>query len=198
VAWLLTLKTKDVASVARTDVTAMVDGGMLSASAEMKPAGTAEQKGAELSFTAGGTAVRLAPEPPLIGEIALADLLKKKKEYANAAAQFKPNGAAVSLLKSVDRPVEIVVFFGTWCHFCKHYLPHLIKTLEVAGNPNLHARFIGIDEDLTQPEQLIAEYTVSKTPTMIVRINDMEIGRITEEPKKSVEEDLAILILGGR
>ncbi len=196
--WLLTLKTKEASAFARTDVTVNPDGGFVSPSAVMKPVGAVTQKGAELSFSAGGSSVRLAPEPPLIGEIKLADLLKKKKDYAAAASQYRPNGAAISLLKSVQRPVEVVVFFGTWCHFCKKHLPRLVKSVEVAANPNITVRFVGINEDLTEPEALISKYAVSKTPTMIAWAGGGEIGRIVEEPTKSVEEDLALLLLGGR
>jgi thiol-disulfide isomerase/thioredoxin len=195
-AFVLTLKAKQVSSAPRTSVTATADGAALVDGASLKTEGALVQAGADLSFKSVAGEFRLTPEPPLLGEMTRDALLKKKGDYAAAAGQYKPKGAAVSLIKSVSRPVEIVVFFGTWCSYCKKWLPRFIKTMEAAGNPNITVRYVGIDENLSEPEALIAQFGISKTPTFVVRMNGKEIGRILEEPKQSMEEDLALMLLG--
>ncbi|MDZ4805072.1 MAG: thioredoxin family protein, partial [Candidatus Eisenbacteria bacterium] len=136
--------------------------------------------------------------PPLIGEISKADLLVKKKDYLVLARAYKPKNAAVSLIKNIRQPIEITVFFGTWCSSCKHYLPGFMKTIEMAANPSITVRYIGISEDMSEPEALLTANVVTKTPTFIARSAGQELGRIVEKPKGSIEEDLALLLLGAR
>jgi thiol-disulfide isomerase/thioredoxin len=195
--FLLTLKSKEVGRLPRTALT--VTGEEL-ALGTATPAAEAPftRKDSDILFTAGGTAFRLTPEPPLVGEISRADLLNKKRDYVAAARAYKPKSGAVSLLKNVSQPVEIVVFFGTWCSYCKEHLPRFLKALEAAGNPNIQARYIGMSEDMSQPEALLTEYGVSKTPTFVVSMGGRELGRIVEKPQGAIEEDLALLLMGGR
>lgn len=195
--FVLTLKSKEVGRLPRTAVT--VAGEALTLGAEA-PAAEAPftRKDSDILFTGGGVAFRLTPEPPLVGEISRADLLHKKRDYVAAARAYKPKSGAVSLLKNVSQPVEVVVFFGTWCSYCKEHLPRFLKALEAAGNPNIKTRFVGMSEDMSQPEALLNEYGISKTPTFVVSMGGKEIGRIVEEPKGAIEEDLALLLMGGR
>jgi thiol-disulfide isomerase/thioredoxin len=196
--WVLQLAKKEAAAVARDAVTVLPDGARLMAGASRRPLGATRVVEADVHFKTGAVEVRLAPEPPLLGAITLESLLAKKKDYAQAARSYKPNNAALAIIKNYKQPLEVVVFFGTWCSYCKKYLPALVKTLEAAGNPGVRTSFYGVDEDLAVPEKEILTYAVTKTPTIIIRSGDRELGRIAEEPKETVEEDLALILMGGR
>lgn len=195
-AYVIALKAKTASSVPKTAVTATADAALIDAAAAMKSLGAATQKDADMSFKDGSADLRLTPEPPLIGETTVEALLKKKGDYAAHAQMYKPKSAAMSLIKSVSQPIEIKVFFGTWCSYCKKWLPTFIKTIQVAGNPNIHVQYFGVDEAMSQPEAQLTQYGISRTPTFVVIKNGKEIGRIVEEPKDSVEEDLALILLG--
>jgi thiol-disulfide isomerase/thioredoxin len=197
-AYVMSLKDRQVTPVPRVNVTATIDGALLAAGTAWGSAGSFEKKGADLLFGAGAVAYRLSPEPPLLGEVKLGDLLAKKRDYAAAARMYRPKNAALSLIKTVRKPIEITVFFGTWCSYCKKYLPRFMKTIEAAGNPNITVKYTGVDEDMTQPEAAISQFAISKTPTFVVRSGGRELGRIVEEPKESVEEDLALMLVGAR
>jgi thiol-disulfide isomerase/thioredoxin len=197
-AFVIALKAKKVSVVGRNTVTAMPDGAVLTSEAQstMKPAGAATQNGADLSFKAGAAEYRLTPEPAMIGPTTREAILKKKGDYAAQVQLYKPKSAAVSLIKSVTQSVEIKVFFGTWCSYCKIHLPRFIKTLDTAGNGRIHVEYFGLDEGMSEPEAEITKYAVSKTPTFVVLVNGKEAGRIVEEPKASMEEDLALILMG--
>lgn len=195
-AWLFNLKAKTTASVPRAAVSAGAEGATFAA-AGATPVGTFTPQGPDMLFKVAGKDAKVGPEPPIIGQISLETLLAKKKEYVLAAKAYTPNGAALSLLKTAQRPVEIVVFFGTWCSFCKHWLPRLIRTLQDANNPNLKVTFYGMDEDFSQPEAELNKYGIRKTPTVVVMSGGNELGRITEEPTKSMEQDLALILFSG-
>jgi thiol-disulfide isomerase/thioredoxin len=194
---VLSLKTKDVIVVPRAQiVTAGEDATMTGALPAA--AGQFTRAGSDITFSASGSAWKLAPEPPLVGEISKADLLNKKKDYVAAARAYRPKSTAVSLIKGVRQPIEITVFFGTWCSYCKHYLPGFMKTLDAAANPSITVKYVGISEDMSEPEALLTASAVTKTPTFIVASGGEEIGRIVEKPKATIEEDLAVLLMGGR
>ena len=197
-AFVIALKARQVSVVARNTVTPTTDGAVLTSEAQstMKAVGAATQSGADLSFKSGAAEYRLTPEPAMIGETTREAILKKKGDYAASVLLYKPKSAALSLIKSVTQPVEIKVFFGTWCSYCKVQLPRFIKTLDAAGNGRIHVQYFGVDEGLSEPEAEITKYAVSKTPTFVVLINGKEAGRIVEEPKASMEEDLALILMG--
>ncbi len=88
-----------------------------------------------------------------------------------------------------------MVFFGTWCGFCKRWLPRFLATLDAAANPDIQVRFIGVSETGGEPKADIKQYRVTETPTFIVRQDGREIGRIEAEPTSaSIEEDLAAIL----
>ncbi len=188
-AWLFNLKTKTTATLPRAAVSTTAEGATLEP-ARATPGAPFTQQGAEIVFKIAAAEARLAPEPPLVGLLPLETLLAKK-EYALAARQYTPNGAALSLLRTAQRPVEVVVFFGTWCSYCKKWLPRLIRTIQDVNNPNITVRYYGIDEDYSQPEAEINKYAIRKTPTFVVLSGGVELGASPEEPTKSVEQDLA-------
>ena len=196
VAWLFNLKAKTTATLPRAAVSAGAEGATFAAESAA-PVGAFTQQGPDMLFKAAGKDAKLGPEPPIIGQISLETLLAKKKDYALAAKAYTPNSAALSLLKSAQRPVEIVVFFGTWCSYCKHWLPRFIRTIQDADNANFHVTFYGMDEDFSQPEAEINKYGIRKTPTIVVSSDGSELGRITEEPSKSMEQDLALILFSG-
>jgi thiol-disulfide isomerase/thioredoxin len=197
-AFILALKEKELSAVPRRGLTVTDAGVRLTSGVAPRPTGGLVQQGSDVLFKSGKVDMKLAPEPELIGEITLADLLKKKPEYAEAAAAYRPGAAALGLIRNVQRPVEIVVFFGTWCSYCKEQVPRFIKTIQAAANPRIKARFVGIDEELTRPGELLEEYNISRTPTFTVRVGGEEIGRISEQPEKTMEDDLALILLGRR
>lgn len=195
--FVLGLKSKDVTTLPRTQLVLTADEARISGVLPA-PVGTFTRTGSELAFTATGGAWKLAPEPPLIGEISKTDLLNKKKDYLALARAYKPKNAAISLIKNIRQPIEIIVFFGTWCSWCKHYLPGFMKSIELAGNPSITVRYIGISEDMSEPEALLTANAVTKTPTFIVLSGGQEMGRIVEKPRDTIEEDLALLLMGAR
>jgi thiol-disulfide isomerase/thioredoxin len=195
--YLLELKTKTLrvispGAIAWTDddkpfpdVSAATDAGSFTADAGV------------VEFQADSIDWQIRPEPPLVGHVSLEELKEQKPEYVYAAVRYHPDPAAVALLKGVDTETHIAVFFGTWCTYCKHWLPRFLRTLDEVDNPKITADFYGMSEDQKEPADAIARYRISLTPTFVVLRGEKELGRIEENPKDSIESDLAA-ILGGR
>ncbi len=69
------------------------------------------------------------------------------------------------------------------------------KIIEMIENPNIHTLFFGIPRDRNLRQNYTQETKIEKVPTFIVTINGVEKGRIIEQPKKSLEEDLLEIIM---
>ena len=144
-----------------------------------------------LSFEGDDGTYVVQPEPPLVGEISADKLRAAKPDYVHAASKYQPEAAMVAAISGVKTPTTIKVFFGTWCSYCKHWLPPLMKTVEAAKNPAIQLEFVGMSEDQSEPADLLGQYDVSLTPTFVILQNGEEVGRFEEEPLVSVEADLA-------
>ncbi len=149
-----------------------------------------------LSFDADAGHYVVQPEPPLVGTIAADVLAKHKPDYVHAAGKYKPDAESVAVLKAVKNPTTIKVFFGTWCSYCKHYLPHLMKAVEASGSDKFTIEYVGVSEDQSEPADLLGKHDVSLTPTFVVLQGGKELGRFEEEPIVSVEADLAHMLKG--
>jgi thiol-disulfide isomerase/thioredoxin len=147
-----------------------------------------------ITFAVEGSDLKVQPEPPLIGPLPVQKLLDNKPDYVHAAARYVPDAPSVKFLQGVGTETRIEVFFGTWCRFCKHWVPRLLSTLEAAKNQKISAEFVGMDEEQTQPADLIKKFGVTQTPTFIVLQGGKEVGRIEEKPQVSVEADLARIL----
>jgi thiol-disulfide isomerase/thioredoxin len=192
-AWVLALPDKRVFAIPRGRVSLTGVGADVT-SAQPVERGAFAKTGADIVFQAGEENIRVYPWAPLVGEVPLTTLLVKKKEYAESAAEYTPDSVAVRIVKGRREPAEIMVFFGTWCSTCRKHLPELIRVLEDADNPALTARFIAVDENLTNPRDLIDRFEVHTTPTVVVLAGTREIGRIAGLPKTTMDRDLAAIL----
>ncbi len=193
--YLLGLKDQAVQVLPRAAVAWTADEKAMPHAAQAKAAGSLSKLAGEVTFDTGGLTWTIRPAPPLLGPVTLDGVRKSLPDYVRLAAKYKPDADAVRTIAAA-RDAHLVVFFGSWCHICKTYVPQFLKTLEAAKNAKLTVEFIGVTEDHDQPAEPIAKYAVSTSPVFIVIRDGKEIGRITEKPDESVEKDLALILAG--
>ncbi len=98
--------------------------------------------------------------------------------------------ADVELLKAIDKPIVITTYFGLWCHDSKREVPLLLDLLQQANNKNIVHRLIALDLDKSEPFGRQKKEQVKFTPTIIVKVENKEVGRIVEKPKISLAQDI--------
>jgi thiol-disulfide isomerase/thioredoxin len=191
-AFVFDLKQREVASIPRSSVQIGESGGAsVRAAAGQTPLGPFLVNKADVRFSNESLRIHLGPKPDLVGEVSLEEILARKPGLRKLAAEYRPDRSAIEDIRSLSKPVEIVVFFGTWCPVCSVRLPLLLKTLEEASNPRISVRFIATDVDHTQPAELLKAYGVHTTPVFVVLQNGAEVGRIDKKPRVTFERDLA-------
>lgn len=111
--------------------------------------------------------------------------------FSKAQDKYKPNSKAIGILSNELAGYKLVVFLGTWCEDSHRMIPQLYKVLEMVHYPETNLILEALDRDKHGKDDMASRYNITLVPTIVVLKDDKEIGRITEIPDKSVEQDLA-------
>lgn len=131
----------------------------------------------------------------LLGQITREALLKAPynqwflKEYDAYSLQ------KINISKEKLNQVDILIFMGTWCGDTRREVPRFLKVLDSLGFPAEKLKIICVDNGEGQlykqsPQHEEAGLSIHRVPTIIIRENNQETGRITESPVISLEQDL--------
>tara|TARA_R110002096_G_scaffold436022_1_gene665249 strand:+ start:1514 stop:2005 length:492 start_codon:yes stop_codon:yes gene_type:complete len=130
----------------------------------------------------------------IVGEITEAEIRSTFRIFDLYTKRYQPDSTSIQYLSSVTDSISIITVMGTWCKDSRKHIPSLFKTLELANNPMLHSEYIAVDYSKKDPSNSYNTYKLKANPTILVFLNSVEIGRITEEPTQSIEKDLVKII----
>jgi thiol-disulfide isomerase/thioredoxin len=150
--------------------------------------------GPVIQFEAEGTKFRIVPvlsRPPLIGLVALDDLVADRPEYRERMSRYTPDAVSLAVLSKAKLNVELEVFFATWCRYCKEFVPKLLRVLKDANNPELKFKLVGLPRGFGKEPGLWQERNVTSIPSVIVKIDGREITRLGIEYNTQPEVKLA-------
>jgi hypothetical protein len=125
--------------------------------------------------------------------------------WVQAGVDAKPDLGAAGALALVDPGAEVVIYLGTWCGDSRREISRLWRALDgigagaqggSAGSLPFTLRYIAVDETKQQPAADVAAVGLLYVPTLIVRRNGHEVGRIVERSPNGVETDLLALLQG--
>ncbi len=103
---------------------------------------------------------------------------------------YQPSEVYINKLKDKLDDIEITVVFGTWCSDSKRQVPRFFKVLNNADYNQKRVKLIAVDKTKAAIIVDIKDLNIERIPTFIIYKNDVEIGRIVETPKSSLEKDL--------
>ena len=141
-----------------------------------------------------GKKVRIQPRPLVLGQTTAQDVIEKTPLYRHLMSLYQPDAEALGFLKQYGRSVDIEVYFGSWCHVCKQYLPQFLRTITDCANPNFHVTLFGLPRDFSKDDKVTKEKQVKGIPCIILYSAGQEIGRIEGPPRQSYEKDLGGLL----
>ena len=131
------------------------------------------------------------------GDISIHSLKKAPHaDWFNASYEdFNP--AKNVVVAESFKDVTVLVYMGTWCSDSHEWVPKFVKLWEVnglsTGNINLIGLHNGDDTYKQSPDRSELTYGIERVPTFIFLRDGVEIGRITESPTNSLEEDVAFI-----
>ncbi len=107
---------------------------------------------------------------------------------------YQPQKEYVDRLTRMKDSIDIVVVYGTWCSDSQRELPRFFKIADMVGLPADRVKLIAVDRTKQLPAGVSQEYGITLVPTFIVKYRGVEIGRIIESAKTTLEQDLTELL----
>lgn len=115
-----------------------------------------------------------------------------QRELTHWVSDAELDAEAVKGLASVPPGAEVVIYFGTWCGDSRREVPRLWRAFDEAGPLPFTVALHGVDTNKTAPPEVGLLYV----PTIIVRRDGVEVGRIVESAPAGVERELLHLLEG--
>jgi thiol-disulfide isomerase/thioredoxin len=116
--------------------------------------------------------------------------------YLTGYDKYSPADSVVNKLTALGTDnISIKIVMGTWCPDSRREVPRFIHILDLWKFPPERVTFIGVDDAKIAP---VGEYPglgIQRVPTFIIYKNNVETGRIIENPVTSLEQDI-VNILG--
>lgn len=130
-----------------------------------------------------------------------ADEVNRDAIFANPQWQekydkYETKGDMIDALKpKLGSDMRIDVYLGLWCPDSRNNVPPFIKILDVAGS-NVPVRYFGVPRKASRDvKYYVEEMQVERVPTFIFYRSGKEIGRIIENPKTGMLEDMLDIVM---
>lgn len=107
---------------------------------------------------------------------------------------YQVDGNFIQMIQTLHQGVDVVVVLGTWCGDSKREVARFLKIADLASIPSSHIKFYGVDRTKTSDDGVTEQYDIRLVPTFIFLKHGIEVGRIVESPKTSMEEDLLVIL----
>jgi len=105
--------------------------------------------------------------------------------------EYRPDDGLIEVLKSKIGDVDsIEIYFAFWCGDSENNVPQFIKILDRSGVGRNLVSYIKADRKKPGEKYYFEKVKVERVPTFIFYRDGKEVGRIIENPKKSLEEDM--------
>ena len=117
--------------------------------------------------------------------------------FASGYDEYKYNPDAIDRLKQIGKSdLSLKIIMGTWCSDSRREIPRLMRVLNTSDFPPDKVELIGVDKEKHSPIANFDSFNIQRVPTIIIYKNNMEIGRIIETPKTSLEQDMINILTG--
>lgn len=111
--------------------------------------------------------------------------------YLKGFGEYSYNEGVMTELKKIPADnLNIKIVMGTWCPDSRREVPRFMRIIDGWDFPANKIQFIGVDNGKRSP---VGEYEglgIERVPTFIIYKNNIEIGRIIENPITSLEQDM--------
>jgi thiol-disulfide isomerase/thioredoxin len=115
--------------------------------------------------------------------------------YLKGYDDYQINSEALNKLLDINKDnLTIKIIMGTWCPDSRREVPRLMRIVDIWNFPLSKIIFIGVDHD---KKSAVGEYNslnIEKVPTFIFYKNNIEAGRIIENPTTSLEQDMVSIL----
>jgi thiol-disulfide isomerase/thioredoxin len=179
---LIEPREKLVSALPEDKVVERKDKGLdIAADVEKEELGTFRFDGGDVAIDVDGLVARLQQRPYLLGMHQADELLLHTPEYEPGMKKYEPAKGDLEALKAADKPLEVVVFFGTWCPTCRRLLPLILKVDQALEGSKIDIRYYGLPKGKSamsrDPE--VVKHGIQRIPTGVVFVDGKAVGEIS-------------------
>ena len=118
-----------------------------------------------------------------------------KEMYDPLYEAYIPDAATMIELKKLVKNEKVKIVFGTWCGDSKVNVPNFFKVLDALHFKEKNVDIIAVDGVKKAENGLIDGLDIKMVPTFIIYDKKgLELGRIVEHPKTTIEGDLLAIL----
>ena len=109
--------------------------------------------------------------------------------------EYLADQEVINKLTEIDKnDLSIRIVMGTWCPDSRREVPRFMKIVDLWKFPAEKVIFIGVDNAKLSPIGGYDKLDIQRVPTFIIYKNNVEAGRIIENPVTSLEQDMLNII----
>jgi thiol-disulfide isomerase/thioredoxin len=117
--------------------------------------------------------------------------------YITGFDDYQLKTDAINNLLDINKDnIAIKVVMGTWCPDSRREVPRFMRVLNAWQFPEAKVTFIGVDDAKLSPVGEYMKLDILRVPTFIIYKNNIEAGRIIENPTTSLEQDMVNILSG--
>ena len=122
-------------------------------------------------------------------------ILGNGQDWKDKYDKYDPAADILDALKSkMDEHMKIDVYLGLWCPDSRNNVPVFVKIMDRLG-VSVPIRYFAVPRKATRDvKYYVEEMGVEKVPTFIFSRDGKEIGRIKENPKTGMIEDMLDIV----
>ena len=135
----------------------------------------------------------------LLGYFNLSQLTREPYStwYIKGFDEYTLNTDVINKLLEINKDgVTIKIVMGTWCPDSRREVPRFMRVMDVWQFPVPKITFIGVDDAKQSPVGEYVSLDIMRVPTFIIYKNNIETGRIIENPTTSLEQDMVTILTG--
>jgi len=117
--------------------------------------------------------------------------------YLKGFDDYQVKTDAINKLLDISKgDLSIKIVMGIWCPDSRREVPRFMRVLDAWQFPSAKVTFIGVDDAKQSPVGEYLKLNIQRVPTFIVYKNNIEAGRIIENPVTSLEQDMVNILTG--
>jgi thiol-disulfide isomerase/thioredoxin len=117
--------------------------------------------------------------------------------YLKGYDEYELKTESINKLFDISKDdLTIKVIMGVWCPDSRREVPRFMRVLNAWQFPVEKVTFIGVDDAKQSPVGEYVNLDIARVPTFILYKNNIEAGRIIENPVTSLEQDMVNILTG--
>jgi hypothetical protein len=115
--------------------------------------------------------------------------------YVKGYDEYSINSEPLNKLMDIKTDnLKIKIVMGTWCPDSRREVPEFMRILDIWRFPLSQVTFIGVDKSKKAAVSELDSLDIQKVPTFIFYKNNIQSGRIIENPVTSLEQDIVNIL----